>query len=89
MKIFAPPEPKPDFLTKKGVKLTKISKKFNQLGFGSNFQGKLEWKKKVGEKKLFHRVSQNLILWEKRDPKNQPNSDLVQIFRISLNPIND
>ena len=42
MKNVTPPKPKPDFLAKKGVKLPKISQKLNQLGFGSNFQGKLK-----------------------------------------------
>ena len=42
-KILPPPlSQNPIFWQKRGVKPPKISQKLNQLGFGSNFQGKLK-----------------------------------------------
>ena len=41
-KNFNPPKPNPDFLAKKGGKTSKNQPKPNQLGFSSNFQGKLK-----------------------------------------------
>ena len=93
--IFTLAKPKTDFLAKKrGVNSPKISQKLNQLGFGSNFQGKL---KPINEQSWWQNslphLYQNPIFWHKKrggvklpkSAKNSTNSDLAQIFRVSWN----
>ena len=91
MKIFIPPQPKSKFLANKGIKTAKISHKHNQLGFGSNCQGKLEpiiyqswWQK------IFPTLAKIRFLVKKgvNPPKPAQNSthlDLAVIFSVSKN----
>ena len=63
---FYPPQPKLDFRQKK-ASTPQIREKFNQLGFGSNFQGNLKTIKDCdyGEN-LPHPLSQNSISSKKK-----------------------
>ena len=86
-KIFYPIYTKIRFFGKKGVggKTPKISQKLNQLGFGSNFQGKLKpTNDQSWWQKFLPHLNQNLILWQKRGwvetPQNKPKSQQTRIW---------
>ena len=88
MKNFTPsPLAKTQFLAKKRGP-PKIRQKFNQLGFGWNFQDNPRPKKEWDwEWKILPPLSQNSILGKKggtqNQVKNSTKSDFAQIFRVT------